>query len=105
MLGSGDCFWKFHGVQRTINATCLQNKLQANVVAQNKPCWEKLSDGGKNVSTVAWAECFLSTLSGKSIGTHGVPAPSGPMARETIVAPFNTAFEPAANGGCKEWHR
>ena len=66
---------------------------------------EKLSDGGSNVSTVGWSECFLSTLSGKAIGEHGVPAPSGPLSRETIVSPFNAAFEPAGDGGCPEWHR
>lgn len=110
VLGSGECFWKFHGVQRTINATCLQQGLQANVVAQNKACWDKLPDGGKNVSAVPWSECFLSTLTGKAIGQHGTPSPKGAMSREEIVAPFDAAFERptgkgASNQGrCPDWH-
>jgi len=110
VLGSGECFWKFHGVQRTINATCLQQGLQANVVAQNKACWDKLPDGGKNVSAVPWSECFLSTLTGKAIGQHGTPSPKGAMSREEIVAPFDAAFERptgkgASNRGrCPDWH-
>ena len=73
ILGSGDCFWKFQGVQRTINATCLNNRLRDNVLAANPACWKVLPQPS-NRSADGWSECLLATITGKAIGSAPAPA-------------------------------
>ena len=38
-VGTGACFWKFHGVQRRVNATCVKKRIAAKIEARNAKCF------------------------------------------------------------------
>lgn len=101
-LGSGECWWRFHGVNRRINATCLNYRLQNAIVAHNPGCWGKLPPAlARNASSIPWIRCMLASLTGTAF-EGAAPAPSGPMGRARILAAFDGSFGPESSGGCKE---
>ena len=100
-VGSGECFWRWHGVTRTVNATCVADRLRGEMVHRNPRCFASLPDGGKNRSTIAWSKCLAATLSGRAAGAGAMPPPT-PLTRADILAPFEGAFHAAT--GCPELH-
>lgn len=98
VVGDGTCFWRFHGVQQTIQADCLNDRLRKHVIAANPACWNKLPQPD-NATTNGWSECLLATVTGRAIGSAAAPARGG-MSREDLVAPFVGSFAPVGEGGC-----
>jgi hypothetical protein len=96
-VGTGACFWKFHGVQRRVNATCVKKRIAAKIEARNAKCFAALPDP-TNVSTVGWAECIMTGITG--VAYNSVVPAAGAMSKAELVEPFVGAFKDVADGGC-----
>ena len=87
---------------RSVNATCVNDRLRAAILGHNPSCWSELAPSVRhNVSSDPWISCMLATVSG--IEFNGArPGPAGPMSSKQITSAFERGFDPPAHGGCPE---
>ena len=87
------CWWRLAEQHRTVNASCVDNRVISAVQALRPQCWTHCPFP-KNRTTSCYLDCLFQTLVGNvSMGIK-------PMSRGEIVAPFEEAFLPVAKGGC-----
>lgn len=105
--GSG-CWWREVEVRRTVNASCLNERLTFGIRSHFPTCWNGCPQPNNSTSD-CYIECLLKSLNGHkqsrsdsiSNGTelpHSIP----PMTRDQIVSTFTGAFLPVSKGGCPE---
>eukprot|EP00040_Diaphanoeca_grandis_P018929 m.99639 g.99639 ORF g.99639 m.99639 type:complete len:320 (-) comp27176_c0_seq3:72-1031(-) len=95
--GDGSCFWQFHGVNRRVNATCVNNRVKAAIMTKNKPCFNRLPNP-TNASTIPWVECLMTTITGMDYGN--ITGLKGGMSKAELTNSFLSGFAPSADGGC-----
>ena len=89
------CWWRLAEQHRTVNASCVDDRVIGAVEAKRPECW-KHCPFPQNRTTACYLDCLFQTLIGNAtIGIH-------PMSRKEIVAPFEKAFLPVEQGGCPE---
>lgn len=96
--GDGSCFWAFGGVNRRVNATCVNDRLKRAIMAHHPACFRALPQPS-NSSRIDWIGCMLSSLTGTAFEAAKAPR-SGAMTREQVVGSFESAFLPPEAGGC-----
>jgi hypothetical protein len=96
--GDGRCFWAFAGVNRRVNATCVNNRLKQAVVNHHPTCFSSLPQPA-NSSRIDWIGCMLASLTGTAFEAAKAPK-AGAMTREQVVGTFESAFLPSDAGGC-----
>jgi hypothetical protein len=94
-----DCWWRVKETINTVNATCVNNRLVANVQTKRPACWQGCPQP-KNISSDCFIECLFETMIGNETSTPVVQ----PMAPADIIAPFVKAFAKEAEGGCPVVH-
>ena len=92
---AGDCWWRLAEQHRTVNASCVDDRVVSTVRARRPTCWEGCPFP-KNRTTSCYLDCLFQTLVGNA--SQGID----PMPREAIVAPFRESFLPVSKGGCPD---
>jgi len=97
--GDGSCYWRDYGVNRRVNATCVNNRVKSKIMEKNQNCFNKLPNPS-NASTVPWVECLMTTITGMDYGN--VTGLKGGMTQAELIESFESGFEPVSRGGCDE---
>jgi len=121
----GGCWWREVEARRTVNASCLNDRL-ISVIQSNYPlCWDGCAQPN-NATSDCYIECLLKSLNGYNSSDSGLklsppflaplklqhqhhpnvdpntPTVIPPMTRKKIVDTFKGAFLPVGLGGCPE---
>ena len=89
------CWWRLAEQHRTVNASCVDDRVVASVEARRPKCWSNCP-APKNRTTSCYLDCLFQTLVGNE--SQGID----PMSSEEIAAPFRKAFLAVEKGGCPE---
>lgn len=92
-----DCWWKVIEQKRSVNATCVNDRMIDKVVSSsaNGDCFNDCADP-KDQNSACWIHCFFETIIGNASKTPPLPATK----RELILDAFEAAFD--ATDGCPE---
>ena len=98
---AGGCWWRLAETRRTVNQSCVDNRVIEVVQRQRPACWSACpGDTGTNRTQPCFLECLFDTMVGNV--TAGVP----PMKPSTLTAAFETAVRNGPeNGGCAAVHQ
>ena len=98
--GTDACWWRLVETTRTVNATCVNDNLVANVERTAPSCFHACPQLS-NRSSSCWVNCLFNTLSGNATATP----PTHGMTHAQIVEPFVRSFatDTPAEGGCPDW--
>ena len=94
-LGTDGCSWRVVEVRKYANATCVDSRADAAVVAHGKKCFDKCPQP-LNKNTDCWLDCYRNTLMGDPAQNLSAVDP------QQIIAPWKLAFaeDDPAKGGC-----
>ena len=94
-----ECWWKLAETKRTVNQSCVDDRVVTAVKVRRPECWEACTGTtGSNITQPCFLSCLFDTILGNA--TLGVK----PMTATGVAAAFVKAFEPAAEGGCPTVH-
>jgi len=93
-----NCWWRLAETHRTVNSTCVDDRIVAAVQKRRPECWE-VCPQPTNRSSACYLSCLFETMLGNA--TQGLK----PMTKIELVEPFVTAFRaPVHEGGCPAVH-
>lgn len=89
------CWWRLAETHRTVNSTCVDDRVATSVQKRRPQCWEGCPQPS-NRTSACYLDCLFETILGNA--TLGIP----PLTKDQVVAPFAEAFKSDAEGGCPE---
>jgi len=92
------CTWSLKKTVRTITSQCLLNRVGDAVVDHDSTCFQSCAQP-KNISSPCFVDCFMANVLGPDGGSKLI-SPTDGIPLSTIEDAWNTAFAPAASGGC-----
>eukprot|EP00929_Paragymnodinium_shiwhaense_P112458 TRINITY_DN80714_c0_g1_i1.p1 TRINITY_DN80714_c0_g1~~TRINITY_DN80714_c0_g1_i1.p1 ORF type:complete len:384 (+),score=62.56 TRINITY_DN80714_c0_g1_i1:28-1152(+) len=93
-----NCTWRVQSM-KTINNTCMHNKLVETVEGYDKSGCFPACGTPRNTSSECWIGCFFDAVLGKE-ARHTNQKPLGGMPLEVLRNGWTDAFLPPAQGGC-----
>lgn len=93
-LGTAGCTWRYTAAPVYVLAPCVDNHLDAAVERHGAACFRGCPQPG-NKTSLCYSACYVATIEGDPV--HNVTA----MTKESVVAPWESAFRPPAQGGCQ----
>jgi len=94
----GSCSWKVLST-RTIEESCLKNKLVTNVESMTPSCFG--SCGPRNMSSFCWIGCFFDAILGPE-ARHSTQVPLKGLPASELEKTWSDAFLPVEQGGCED---
>merc|ERR1719253_656779 len=85
-----DCWWRLVGTGRTVNASCVDDRISESVVKRNQSCFARCKDPLDKASD-CWIKCFFDIV----VGNNGKPG----ITRAEAMEPFESAFLDPSVGG------
>lgn len=86
-LGDNNCTWKVMERGRVINASCMYERIDENIVSHDPSCFSNCPQP-HNKTSDCWLNCFEQTT------RH--------LSHEDLVKPWSPAFAPEVQGGCPQ---
>lgn len=95
-VGDGRCFWRLVEARRTINATCLGDRL-GNFAEQWHPvCFQGCGKDKENRTSACYVQCLFEAFNGNASAQPAVPQ----VPTETLTGLFTQAFETGTPVSC-----